>query len=293
MRIIDKPNLTIEGDGALLFTDDPRPNQYATTLRYPYRNRYHVSIEGGNNITLRNLKIRGAHPNGGTSSNAYVVSLEAQHGINIYSTQGATIEGCEISDVYGDFVYVGYQKGVWASNITIRGNKMERNGRQGIAITGGDKVLIENNEIQDVRRSVFDLEANGVNGGATNITIRGNRVGAKRLTWLANDGQGSNIRNIVIDNNYSTTGMNILVKTPQGHRRGPFVLTNNVSTTAYGTTLGAAWTFIRVDGLTIHGNEIQLQQNRNMHIAGLRDVTDVDIRDNEYPGGVGEYVILE
>lgn len=257
------------------------------------RARSHWSIEGGSDIVIRDMTIRGPHPNGGTDASAYVMDLEAQHGINIWSTKHVLIENNVITDVYGDFLYIGSQHGGWALDVIIRGNTLERNGRQGIAITGGDEILIEDNHIQDVRRSVFDLEANGNTGGATNVTIRGNYVGAKRLTWLANGGSGSNIRNILIESNTSSTPMNIAVHTPEGHRRGPYKIINNVSTKGYGTPNAALMTFRRVDGVEVWGNVHPLQRNRNMHVARLDDVTDIDIRDNEYPGGVGEYFFIE
>jgi hypothetical protein len=256
------------------------------------RTRSHWRVRGGSNITFRGTRIRGAHPDAGTHSSAYVSDLEAQHGFDILGVKGVVIEDCAISDVYGDFIYIGSRNG-WTEDVRVSRCKMERTGRQGIAITGGRRIVIEESYLAEVRRSVFDLEANTDSGGAEYVTIRRNHVVSKRLTWLANDGRGSNIRHIVIEDNVSDTAMDILVLTPEGHRRGPFKIINNRSSASYGSLAGRLMEFRRVDGLEVRGNYHRLQRDRDMYGARLTDCTDFVIEDNDFPNSIGQYIIRE
>ncbi|HET6361721.1 MAG TPA: hypothetical protein VFH11_06655, partial [Gemmatimonadota bacterium] len=81
VRLVGRKNLTIEGNGALLFANStgsgatPPPG---FDRNWP-RNRYHLEIRGGSGIVIRNLVVRGANPNAGMNDAAYVSALEAQH----------------------------------------------------------------------------------------------------------------------------------------------------------------------------------------------------------------------
>ncbi len=233
-------SLTIDGNGAEFFTK-----------AIGYRERSHWKFNGGSNITLRNLVIRGANPAGGTAVEAANQALEAQHGVSIKGVNGFVLEGATITDTYGDFVYVGDSGNIWANAVTIRNSVMARSGRQGIAITAGQNVMIDHNSISEVRRSTFDLEPNSVRGGAVNVTITANQIGAGRLKVLASGGRGGRIDNIVFSNNTINREISIFVIAPAGSRRSGFHITGNTSTV---TTNFAPINLTRVDGAVISGN---------------------------------------
>ena len=109
--------------------------------------------------------------------------LEAQHGINIAGTQAVDIDHVAINDVFGDFVYFGPsparngQPAVFSGG-RVHDSTMVRNGRQGIAITGGKGIQIDHNTIGDTRRATFDLEPNeGAGWGIDGVTITDNEIG--------------------------------------------------------------------------------------------------------------------
>lgn len=94
-------DLTFEGNGAEFF---------ATTEAD--RNRRHWWIRNSDGITIRDVVVRGANPHAGTGDAAYRADREAQHGFDFGGTKNALFEGVTVTDVYGDFVYIGLAKSV-------------------------------------------------------------------------------------------------------------------------------------------------------------------------------------
>ena len=101
-------------------------------------------------IIFRDLKVRGANPNGGTSKGAYVRKLETQHGFKFEGVQGAELDHVEVTDVYGDFVYISRdtRRRSRRRNIWIHDSTFRRNGRQGIAVVAANNVIIEHNTLR-------------------------------------------------------------------------------------------------------------------------------------------------
>jgi hypothetical protein len=229
----------------------------------------------------------GANLNAGLDDAAYVVQLEAQHAFWIAGSVGVELEGVYASDVYGDFVYIS-SGGQWADDIYVHHSFFERNGRQGLAITGGQNILIEANTFNDIRRSSIDLEPSGTGGGAVNVTIRSNTFGARRLTFVASLGAGANVRNIVVEDNTLASPMTVIVGI-DSYRRGPFYIRNNQSTAGFGSDL-PLMRFKNVDGVEVVGNYQSLSPNRSRMGVGVNNCTNVDVHDNDFPGGLYELV---
>ncbi len=253
------------------------------------RTRSQWSTNGGSNLTFKNMIIRGANPHAGTSESAYVASLEAQHAFNIIATRGVTIQNNQAYDLYGDFVYFGGNSTGFSGNATVSDNFFDRNGRQGISITGGDHISVINNDIRNVRRTVFDLEPNTSSGGAFNIFIDHNTIGAHRLNFLSSLGADGNIHDITISNNYlKGSAMNMLVHPPHSRRKNFFFI-NNTSDSAFGSGAGAAASFYSVDNLQFKNNTQPLQAGRNMAWAKLTDTTGVVLTGNTFKDGTKLY----
>ena len=92
-------------------------------------------------------------------------------------------------DVYGDFVYVGWQ----SSDVTVQRSQFARNGRQGWTVNGAN-VLIQGNSITEVRRSTVDMEPALPTWATSNVVIRDNTVGPGRLLFFASLGAAASIR---------------------------------------------------------------------------------------------------
>jgi hypothetical protein len=242
-----------------------------------------VEIRGGSGIVIRNLRVRGANPNAGVNPEAYVSALEAQHAFAIQGAINIELDHVSASDVYGDFVYIGGDDDEWSRDIHIHDSHFERNGRQGIAVTKGQGVLIERNYLGDTRRATFDLEPPGITGGALDVVIRDNEIGEGRLKFVAAAGRGRNV-SFSIENNTLHRPMTIVVETSPEYRRGPIRVVGNTSDQPIGSFRPGGLQFERVDGLVIRDNYQPMQEWRDQAFVMACESTAVDILDNDIPG---------
>jgi hypothetical protein len=288
----DRNNLTFEGNGATFFatTDGASiapPNEtYAP--KWPRKRAQFVFI-GGSRIILRNLTIRGAHPDGGEEG-TYSEELEGQHGVTFMEVDGAEIDHVTITDVYGDFVYLGGRRGEWSKNVHVHDSHFERNGRQGIAITGAENVLIENNYIGDVRRTALDVEPNGELGGTRRLTIRKNTFGAIGNHFFAGHGSVGIVDDVTIEENLLQGGRMRISSNEEGNRRRNWRIINNRSDKRVGMPIPLI-TLHRIDGLVVRGNAAPVTEAREMTGIRITQSCNVDVGGNDFPGSVGEYVI--
>ena len=236
-----RDHLVFDGNGATVFA----------TIRGA-RNRAQWWIKDGSAIVFRNMKVRGANPNGGTSEGAYNVKQETQHGFRLEGVDGAELDKVQVTDVYGDFVYIGRDKSKVASqNVWIHDSDFKRNGRQGIAVTAATNVIIERNHFFNTRRSTIDLEPNSKSWHVSNVFVLDNTVGKGRLLFVASHGQGP-VDNIVISRNQLRGHvLNIDAVAPEGKRRSNWIITDNVSNV---TVHNRAIRLFGIDGLVVSGN---------------------------------------
>jgi hypothetical protein len=237
----NRMRLTFDGEDALIF---------ATTRGAPDRAQWW--IKEGSQIVFRDLRVRGANPQGGVSKGAYVAKLETQHGFRFEGVNGAELDNVQVTDVYGDFVYLGRDKKKTPSqNIWIHNSTFLRNGRQGIAVTAATNVVIEHNTFNDTRRSTIDLEPNARSWHVTNVFVLDNNVGKGRLLFVASHGQGP-VDNVVISGNQlKGHALTIDALAPGYQRRSNWVVTDNVSNT---TVHSRPLRFGGINGLVVSGN---------------------------------------
>jgi hypothetical protein len=239
--LTNRYRLTIDGEGALFF---------AATRGGPNRAQWWIS--DGGQIVFRDLTVKGANPNGGVATGAYVPKLATQHGFHFEGVDGAELDHVRVTDVYGDFVYLGRDKRrVPSRNVWIHDSTFLRNGRQGIAVTAATNVIIEHNSFDDTRRSTIDLEPNARSWHVSNVFVLDNTVGKGRLLFVASHGQGP-VNNVMISGNRLLGHpLTIDVAAPGKQRRSNWVVTNNFSNT---TVRSRPMRFSGIDGLDVSGN---------------------------------------
>jgi hypothetical protein len=271
LLIDNRKDLTFEGNGAEFF---------ATTEGY--RERSHWWLRNSDGITIRDVIVRGANPNAGTDAAAYFADREGQHGFDLGGARNVLLERVTVTDVYGDFVYIGLDKSGWSKRVTVRDSTFERNGRQGFAITAGEDVLIERNRISEVRRATFDIEPNAPHWGARRITISDNDIGPGRLNFMSGHGSAAPVEDIVVRNNRLTgRPMNISLEAPESKRRSNISIIGNVSDRSFGSPVAA----IRItgfDGVTIQDNVIPLAAGRNMTGVHLMSSCQIVVSGNQF-----------
>lgn len=272
--LVNRRNLTFLGHGATIL---------ATTEGDRTRSQWR--LVGGSGIVFRNLVVRGANPNGGVEENAYVADLEAQHGFEILGATGVELDRVTVTDVYGDFVYMGLDRnGDWASRIWVHDSTFARNGRQGIAVTAGRDIVIERNTLSDTRRATFDLEPNSSKGGVERTFILDNEIGSGRLLFIASHGNGPVDDVTVSGNRLTGHALTIDVKAPPSARRHRFWVLDNSSSKGNGPT---PILFDNVDDVVVHNN-IQPVTRVDEAGVGLRDVCGATVTDNDFGAGIAQ-----
>lgn len=186
----------------------------------PDRLRYerHVAIRNSSDILIENITIRGtrcpAPPCQGDSDPAF---NERQHAFEIAASDRVELRGVTGTNVWGDGVYVTAKTFDGSpeqppKDIVIRDAYFANTGRQGIAASGVDGLLVERTVLREVGYSAFDFEAES--GGASRFSAVGNTM----------FGTGNGTLNVTCDQGSDGTLLN----------RGPFLLTGNK---VYGETL--------------------------------------------------------
>jgi hypothetical protein len=300
LRLRDRNGLTFEGNGAEFFATEARPEGYAAGGTYPWRTRSHWHVIGGSNLTFRNVVVRGAHPDGGTSSGAYVPSLEAQHGFDVWGVNGLVLDRVRVTDVYGDFVYLSNRRdnALWSSNVHIRDSHFERNGRQGIAFAGTRDVLIERSYIGHVRRASLDFEPYAASAGVSGVTVRDNTFGPGRLLFIAAASSAeAPVRDITVAGNLlEGRALNSIIRAPAARgdptrtRYANFRLINNRSEWGYGSP-EALIKIEGVDGVQVLGNHQPLDPLRSMTGVYVDWSCWVVVANNTFPGAAREFHI--
>jgi hypothetical protein len=273
-----KRNLTVDGNGATVF---------ATTEGE--RNRTQLNIVDSTRVVVRDLVVKGANPAGGVGDAAYKAELEAQHGINIIGSVGIELDGVTVTDVYGDFVYIGQRRGTdWSRKIWIHDSTFARNGRQGIAVTAGREIVFERNTIGDTRRATIDLEPNNTQGGAEDVFILDNTVGQGRLRFVASHGRGRVDDITISGNRLDGIALTVDVVAPGDTRRTGWWVGENSSTKESDRT---PLLFTRVDEVVVRNNIQPVEQRDGNAGAGLRDVCGATVEANEFGPGVPQFSV--
>lgn len=254
--------------------------------------RKHFEVEGGEDFAAFDLTLVGPHPNGGPGG--YVPELATQHGFNFGGVERITISRVTITDVYGDFIRFGQggatedDENRWSRDASVTDSRFERSGRQGIAFTGAADVVVEGNTFVDVARSVFDIEPNGVDGGAQRVRLANNDLTNWGNLVLPIGGKGT-VSDIELVNNRLSGKLDVLVKDPRtankaeasggGVRRTNISIIDNVADSPSGN---AAVNLTRVDGAVVRGNRQTFAPNT----AAVKVVEscDVTVEENFFEG---------
>lgn len=280
LEVVGRRDLTFEFQGATLVrrTDGrevPPPRRFRH--RWP-RHRPVLYVRESARVTIRDLNVHGPHEQGGTSEEAYVSDLEAQHAIELAAVRGALVEGGELSHVHGDGVTIAEG----SREVVVRGVYVHHNGRQGIAVTGAVDVTLVGNRLDQIRRAVFDVEPDG-RAEIRSVRIVGNRVGRGRLLFVAAAGSSRGpFDDLLIQGNH-LTGMpiGIVAKAPDGHRRSNVRIVGNRSEVEAASPV-ATIRVIGFDHVLVAGNHQPV--DRPGFAVETQRSCGVVVRDNAFPG---------
>lgn len=246
--VIDaQSNLTIEGNDStfMAMTDgSSQPVPFRNFRNHWPRMREHVEIRRSRQIAIRDLTIVG--PN---ASGRYEPALEAQAGFVVSSSISVTLDRVTVRGTFGDGVYIVGQ----SSDVTITDCRLDRNGRQGVAVVAGRNITVSNCAISDTGRSAIDLEP--ARGHVQNVHITDNRVTNPTNFLLAAVGAGVGVQDVWLERNRveGGKGVSVYVGTERSRRTSMHIL-DNVGTGVSSGYEGTLLRFERFDGIEVRGN---------------------------------------
>jgi hypothetical protein len=169
IQVQNKSNLSFHGNGATF---------KAITLNTPGRSNWIVT--GGTHIVFKRMTIVGFNPNpGGYPVNVNGQSYEFQAGILFRSVETARVEQVDISAVYGDFIDTYFDSPAMTPtrNLIVQNSHFDGSGRQGIALTDVDGVVLSNLYVGNTGLSGVDVEPDDNAEFGRNIFIVNNAFG--------------------------------------------------------------------------------------------------------------------
>ena len=169
LHLSGRSNLTFEGNNATVFQ-----TTRATT-------RIWLIDNGGNDIKMRNLTIKGANPTPGK----WNVSYEHNHAIQIGGTLRVDLDNVDVTNVGGDGLYLSGGADRWADSIRLHNSVFDGIGRMGVTITdGASNVIIDFNTFRRIGYYTWDIEPNGATvggqlAGGEHVRFSDNTIGTK------------------------------------------------------------------------------------------------------------------
>lgn len=267
-------------------TDIPNP----TTSLVKGRGQWH--LDQAHHMEMRDMVVRGSNPN---TNPLDVIGFnplyEAQHNFQLRGAKHVKIHDVECYSPWGEFVLLGrpptnFPNVTYTEDIEVWNLYGRNAARMGIGFTGAVGVHIHDVDMANVQRSVFDIEANDVNSSCRDITVEDSLFGVRGTFFFAAVGWPSVNRNILVQRNTLLGApLTCYVQASSTGRRANYVFRHNTSDTPFGSTILAAMTFIRVDGVKVHDNVVPLQPNRRMYAVRTYDCCDVEVHSNTNANG--------
>ncbi len=277
LLVVDRVGLVFEGNHAT-FRAVTDGSELGNTTKIRMRSMWQFG--GGSHITVRNLVVIGANPAAGRGDAAYQPRFEAQHGFLIQGPSSMLVERVTMSDVYGDFVFVG----AGTDGLTVRDSVFTRNGRQGWTINGSN-ITFERNSISETRRATINMEPTYPTWASKNVMIRDNDIGKGRLFFFSSVGAPfAPMENInIVGNRLHGKVMQIYVVGAVGARGNYHVLNNTSDGITSG--FGATMVFRNVNDIEVRNNVQRLQPSHWLAGVSIMGATHTVVSGNNFRGG--------
>jgi len=191
--IEDRSGISIEA----LFPDQP-PTFYTDVTTWDWlvdpNDRKHFFAEGGEDISFRNLRVDGPNRTpdpGNPGFMLYSSTYAFQAGFAFHTVDGGLIEGCVTDHTWGDGITIGGNGK--SRDITVRNVLVQNNGRQGIAVTNAENVIIDGFNITNSRRSAVDLEPPSLQAWVRGIVLANGVSNSKNFALSSGGGEVSDL----------------------------------------------------------------------------------------------------
>jgi len=273
----DRRHLRFDGRGAVLRWTTPGA-----------RGRRSWRLVGGAGLWFRDLSVEGPADQPGV----YVPELDNQHGFMVLGVAGFTLERVRVVDTYGDFVYLGSDKGSrqlrrGTSDVVVTQSTFSGAGRQGITLSWVDGVRIEANRFERVARTLIDDEATRPEGGGRDVLVRDNDIGSFGHHGYLIHGEGRQHDVRIVGNRWHGEPIDVWARelnpgtSPfRRIRRARIEVVGNVS-----DTVGSKPAIVvdRTDGVVIRGN-VQHGADAAQPAVRVTRSTGVRVGSNDFAG---------
>jgi hypothetical protein len=286
LRIVDRHNLTIGGNGATV-------RAMSTPPATPKITRQMFEVRGGSGITIRNLTAWGTNP-----SPTFNVDREWFPLFEITGVDGVLLDRVTGRGAWGDFVFVGADVrkvtnpdgtgGVPAEDVTVRDSSATTTGRHGITCDACDRLAVTGTTFTDIGYQVLDIEVEAATWHARDIQFTGNTIrGRYALSVVASgDNLGGDIARVTVSGNTQTTDP-VSCAPPVDIRETP---TTRSDITVTGNTFRTLSNAARIAGVTrptVDDNTVTVGAagctNSGVAVV-VHDVTGASLRNNYLPG---------
>ncbi|MFL5908613.1 MAG: hypothetical protein ACJ75Z_13585 [Solirubrobacterales bacterium] len=255
---------------------------------------------GGGNLTVRNMAVRGSDPQG-----TYDHAVEWQHGYSIEGVQGMNLSNVQARETWGDGIDIWRAGGTHtcgadatsARNIVISGARIERIGRQGLAVVDGERVTLQDSTVGPVAWANVDIETDDSCEIARHITLARNSFGSNGWGVIVNGGFGADpqVGDLTATDNVQTaptieTGIltpdpcraPVRILSPDAVYRSAYTFTGNRFMTP-----NNAFVFRRANNVSVSSNSVTFTPTAGCDSrAGVRltDSHTVTIANNSFSG---------
>ncbi|HZA26576.1 MAG TPA: right-handed parallel beta-helix repeat-containing protein [Actinomycetota bacterium] len=216
--------------------------------------RRHWWFIGCTDVTVDDLRVvsTNTRPDQREGFGAYLANYEFEHGFAIHECLGVVVRNCSTFGTWGDGLYIGNQAP--SRNVRVSGLVVEWNGRQGLAVSNADGVLLENIQIRNTRRAGFDLEPATALWSVRNVEIRNSFTNGYHVAFAsAGNGDVSNI--YIHHNRIKGPGVPwVYVRASDGTRRRNWRIHDNRVLNYLGSPMPALF-FSKVDNVSVRRNK--------------------------------------
>ncbi len=141
-------------------------------------------------VTIRNMTIKGTH--GGTGRTVDLSRNQWDAGLDVYGGVDFTAEDMWVEQVFGDFVTIQSEGGLLGDvrqgekplRVKVRRVTGVRAARQGLAVTAGSAIHLEDNSLTDCDANCVDLEPDWHTVTLKDVHVLRNTINGHRFTAI-------------------------------------------------------------------------------------------------------------
>lgn len=288
-------SLTIEGSGTgkTVFYATRKGNLSSGGLSW----RRHFLVLGGNDIVLRRLHVEGLNTvsTQQTGYGDYLPAYEHEHGFSFVAVNGAVLEDSSAKGVFGDGVNIGNDGHdtdvrIPSTNIRISRVAVSWVGRQGVAVTHAENVLLEGMDVH-ARLCGIDLEPDESYQYARNVEVRDSVINAVLIAFEAS-GPGD-ASSVYVHHNTVTYNGNWPLVMVQMREAGTASSWRVEDNTLLRTLVKSSWAgmeFHRVKDVAVRRNTLPFDPTKGFTGVLFNDSSGgLELTSNAFPGASRVY----